>query len=139
MFFKEINKKQYTIKKGFEKALWLLCSTLNSWIGEFVFWCHEQVIWCSLYDNTVSILKSTVLSHLLRLYFWLMSQMFSLWYYTFLFYKIKSNKLSHQLCNWNLHFLFISNLINKLRLHQFLGTKTIDASKSLKTDANGAY
>ena len=20
------------------------CSTLNSWIGEFVFWCHEQVI-----------------------------------------------------------------------------------------------
>ena len=24
-------------------ALWLLCSTLDSWIGEFVFWCHEQV------------------------------------------------------------------------------------------------
>ena len=20
-----------------------ICSTLNSWIGELVFWCHEQV------------------------------------------------------------------------------------------------
>ena len=33
MFFKVIDKNYYTIKKEFEKALWLLCSTLNSWIG----------------------------------------------------------------------------------------------------------
>ena len=26
-----------------------------------------------------------------------------------------------------------------LRLHQFLGTKTTEANKSLKTDANGTY
>ena len=34
--------------------------------------------------------------------------------------------------------LLISNLTNELRLHQFLLTKTIEANKSLKTDANGA-
>ena len=34
--------------------------------------------------------------------------------------------------------LLISNLINKLRLHQFLGTKTTETNKSLKTDANVA-
>ena len=36
-------------------------------------------------------------------------------------------------------FLLISNLSNGLRLHQFLGTKTTEANKSLKTDANGAH
>ena len=45
-FFKVINKKP--LKRGFIKALWLLCSTLskfvNWWIRGFVFWCHEQVI-----------------------------------------------------------------------------------------------
>ena len=45
--------------------------------------------------------------------------------------KIKSTDLS-------LVFLFISNLTSWLRLHQFLGTKTTEANKSLKTDANGA-
>ena len=39
----------------------------------------------------------------------------------------------------NLVFLLISNLINKLRLLQFLGTNTTETNKSLKTDANGAY
>ena len=39
----------------------------------------------------------------------------------------------------SLFFLLISNLINKLHLHQFLGTKITDANKSLKTDANRAY
>ena len=41
--------------------------------------------------------------------------------------------------NLSLVFLLISNLINRLHLHQFLGTKTTVANKSLKTDANGAY
>ena len=35
-------------------------------------------------------------------------------------------------------FLLISNLISWLSLHQFLGTKTTEVNKSLKTDANGA-
>ena len=34
--------------------------------------------------------------------------------------------------------LLISNLTNRLRLHQFLMSKTTEANKSLKTDANGA-
>ena len=33
-FFKVMNKKSYTVIKGFLKALWPLCSNLNSWIGE---------------------------------------------------------------------------------------------------------
>ena len=33
---KVINKKQITVKKGFQKALWPLFSTFNSGIGEFV-------------------------------------------------------------------------------------------------------
>ena len=36
-------------------------------------------------------------------------------------------------------FLVINNSINRLRLHQFLGTKTTEANKSTKTDANRAY
>ena len=36
-------------------------------------------------------------------------------------------------------FLLISNLINRLRLHQFLGTKTTEVNMYLKTDANRAY
>ena len=39
----------------------------------------------------------------------------------------------------SLVFLLIRNLISRLRLHQFLGTKTTLVNKSLKTDANGAY
>ena len=35
--------------------------------------------------------------------------------------------------------LLISNLTNELRLHQFLLTKTTEANKSLKSDANGAH
>ena len=38
----------------------------------------------------------------------------------------------------SLVFLLISNLINWLRLHHFLGTNNTEANKSLKTDANGA-
>ena len=36
-------------------------------------------------------------------------------------------------------FLLIINLTNGLRLHQFIGTKTTEANKSLKTDANRAH
>ena len=36
-------------------------------------------------------------------------------------------------------FLLISNIINNLRLHQFLGSKTTEANKLLITDANEAY
>ena len=36
-------------------------------------------------------------------------------------------------------FLLISNLTNGPRLHQLLVTKTTEANKSLKTDANGAH
>ena len=35
--------------------------------------------------------------------------------------------------------LLISNLTNGLRLHQFLVTKSVEANKSVKTDANGAH
>ena len=35
-------------------------------------------------------------------------------------------------------FLLISTLTNGLRLHQFVGIKTTEANKSLKTDANRA-
>ena len=41
--------------------------------------------------------------------------------------------------NLSLVFLLISNPTNRLRLHPFLGTKTTEVNKSLKTDANGAY
>ena len=43
MLFKVIIKVQYTIKRGFKKALLPVCSTLSSWIRGFVFWWHEQV------------------------------------------------------------------------------------------------
>ena len=39
----------------------------------------------------------------------------------------------------SLVFLLMSRLTNGLRLHHFLGTKTTEANKSLKTDANGAH
>ena len=39
----------------------------------------------------------------------------------------------------SLIFLLISNLINRLRLHQFLVTKPTEVNKSLKNDANGAH
>ena len=39
----------------------------------------------------------------------------------------------------SLIFLLISIFINKLRLHQFLGTKTTETIKLLKTDVNVAY
>ena len=35
--------------------------------------------------------------------------------------------------------LLISNLTNGLRFHQFLVTKSEEAKKSVKTDANGAH
>ena len=35
--------------------------------------------------------------------------------------------------------LLISNLTNGLRLHQFLVTKSVEANKSVKTDAKGAH
>ena len=35
--------------------------------------------------------------------------------------------------------MLISNLINKLRLYQFLGTNITKKNKSQKTDANKAY
>ena len=35
-------------------------------------------------------------------------------------------------------YALIKNPINRLRLYQFLRTKTTEANKSLKTDANGA-
>ena len=41
--------------------------------------------------------------------------------------------------DWSLVFLLISNLSNGLSLHQFLSTKTTEANKSLKTDANGTH
>ena len=41
------------------------------------------------------------------------------------------------LCTYHFYFLLIKN--PRLCLHQFLGTKTTEANKSLKTDANGAY
>ena len=40
---------------------------------------------------------------------------------------------------YSLVFFLISNLPNGLSLHQFLGAKTTEASKSLKTDANKAH
>ena len=47
--------------------------------------------------------------------------------------------LNKVLAKLSLVFLLISNLTNGLRLHQLLGTKTTEANKSLKTDANGAH
>ena len=41
--------------------------------------------------------------------------------------------------NLSLVLLCISNLTNELRLNQLLLTETIEANKSLKTDANGAH
>ena len=39
----------------------------------------------------------------------------------------------------SLVFLLISNLTNGLRLHQFLRSKSTEANKSLKSDANRAH
>ena len=41
--------------------------------------------------------------------------------------------------SYALSFYSLKNPINRLRLHQFLGTKTTEANHSLKTDANKAY
>ena len=41
--------------------------------------------------------------------------------------------------NLSLFFLLISNPTNRLHSHQFLGTRTTEANKSLNTDANGAH
>ena len=59
----------------------------------------------------------------------------------------KGNTISFKKCAFLLYqstlcpvFLVINNpIINRLCLHQFLGTKATEANKSLKTDANGAY
>ena len=53
------------------------------------------------------------------------------------FTKKVTNRSVHSILS--LVFLLISNLTNWLLLHQFLGTKTTKANKSLKTDANGAH
>ena len=45
----------------------------------------------------------------------------------------------HDFWSLSLIFLLISNPTSKLSLHQFLGTKTTEANKSLKTDAKEAY
>ena len=52
----------------------------------------------------------------------------------------KSTKYStNKSVELSLVFLLISNLTNGLRLHQFLVTKSAEANKSVKTDANGAH
>ena len=48
-------------------------------------------------------------------------------------------KLVMVLNKLSLVLLFISNLTNGLRLHQFLMTKSAEANKFIKTDANGAH
>ena len=55
--FKVINKKHYTVNKGFLKALLPLCSILNSWIGEmenscFRFLMSRTVIFRVLLANS---------------------------------------------------------------------------------------
>ena len=58
------------------------------------------------------------------------------------FVSSHSLKLKENYTNWNnlsLVFLLISNLTNGLHWHQFLGTKTTEANKSLKTNANRAH
>ena len=52
--------------------------------------------------------------------------------------KLRFGKISSG-DNLSLVLLFISNLTNGLRLHQFLVTKSREANKSVKTDANGAH
>ena len=52
-------------------------------------------------------------------------------------YQIQT-QLPEKVSNLSLVFLLISNPINNLHLHQFLGTKTTETNKSLKADANGA-
>ena len=79
-------------------ALWPLCSTLNSWIGGFVFWCHKQVI-----NSTSSIINLNVdlLLHILRYVnyssnhaFYL--DVFSLWlWYHKSYFITKSSKHNH--------------------------------------------
>ena len=51
------------------------------------------------------------------------------------------NCISQKLENKHLSLvlLLISNLTNGVRLHQFLVTKSGEANKSVKTDANGAH
>ena len=54
----------------------------------------------------------------------------------FLFIEMKCQEMER---NLSLVLLLISNLTNGLRLHQFLVTKSVEANKSVKTDANGAH
>ena len=54
-------------------------------------------------------------------------------------YKFQSDNSIIWSTNWSPHFLLISNLIDKLHLHQVLGTKITETNKSQKTDANEAY
>ena len=55
----------------------------------------------------------------------------------------KNFKIVKRSCSLNRYyrvvFLLISNLTYGLRLHQFLRTRTTEANKSLKTDANGDH
>ena len=54
-------------------------------------------------------------------------------------FKDTRHKCVYDFEDSSLVFLLISSLTNGLRLHQFLGTKTTDDNKSLKTDANGDH
>ena len=52
-------------------------------------------------------------------------------------YFSRANK--KKVLSLSLVLLLISNLTNRLRLHQFLVNKSAEANKSVKTDANGAH
>ena len=54
----------------------------------------------------------------------------------------RKTRVAQNSCNLSylsLVLLFISDLTNGLCLHQFLETKSEEANKSVKTDANGAH
>ena len=62
------------------------------------------------------------------------------WVYVIAYLDPTSNPVSkYKDSGLSLVFLLISNLTNGLHLHQFLGTKTVEANKSLKTDANRVH
>ena len=60
-FFKVINKKKYTIKKGIRRLSGLACSTLYSWIGEFLVSFFDVI-------NRLYIVRSTVHAYTANVY-----------------------------------------------------------------------
>ena len=52
---------------------------------------------------------------------------------------LKDHVILRSCFHLSLVLLLISNLTNGIRLHQFLVTKSVEANKSVKTDANGAH